>query len=360
MGTGASIGKRRARWLDLAKFFAIIAVMVDHTHGVLYDNTLIFFFSFFSVSVFIITMGVTTVWSYDSGTELLYRKVVRRCLAMIRPYVIATLIYGIAQYGSVDFEKIINHLINFNMAPPFYYVALYIQLVLVSPIIYKLTVTGRKHGIWMVIVSILFVISISVLTTNNTSIFEIYGGGGMLFGGTFLILLFAGMWLGVLCKKINTTAAMDGVLTAVSGVLLIAWCVFLPKDSFDIDTKLHLGNGINPPGITLGVYAILLLLVIFFCDRYLTCMDNPVITRALDFLAVIGQHTLYIFLYHRLFLDYFIPAISTYMGIKINNMPIKWIIYFGLMIAGSMLMEFVLEKFHSWVRSAYVEKVTAI
>lgn len=46
--------KNRVFWIDAAKFLAILAVLVDHTYGVLYENQNIAFGSFFSVSLFII------------------------------------------------------------------------------------------------------------------------------------------------------------------------------------------------------------------------------------------------------------------------------------------------------------------
>lgn len=56
--------KSQIAWLNGAKFVAILAVMVDHTNGVLYSNWSIAYASYFSVSLFIILAGMT---SYFSG-----------------------------------------------------------------------------------------------------------------------------------------------------------------------------------------------------------------------------------------------------------------------------------------------------
>lgn len=54
---------RRIYWVDIAKFLAILAVMTDHTNGVLYSSHYIAYMSYFSVSLFILMMGVTSVCS---------------------------------------------------------------------------------------------------------------------------------------------------------------------------------------------------------------------------------------------------------------------------------------------------------
>ena len=45
-------------WINGAKFIAILAVMVDHTNGVLYTNSQISWASYFSVTVFFIRNNV--------------------------------------------------------------------------------------------------------------------------------------------------------------------------------------------------------------------------------------------------------------------------------------------------------------
>lgn len=51
--------KQRIRWIDCAKTVAIIAVLVDHNSGLLYQNNNIKIISYFSVSLFILLAGIT-------------------------------------------------------------------------------------------------------------------------------------------------------------------------------------------------------------------------------------------------------------------------------------------------------------
>lgn len=60
--TGTNLS--REVWLDVAKFFAIMAVMIDHTNGILYHNQRVAFFSYYSVVLFIIVMGIGIYWEY--------------------------------------------------------------------------------------------------------------------------------------------------------------------------------------------------------------------------------------------------------------------------------------------------------
>ena len=94
MESNAVQTKERTKWVDVAKFMAIIAVMIDHTNGLLYTNQHVAYFSYYSVSLFIVVMGMTTMWSYRKGGNL-FQKVRKKCLGIIRPYIIATIIYGI-------------------------------------------------------------------------------------------------------------------------------------------------------------------------------------------------------------------------------------------------------------------------
>lgn len=60
---------KRVYWIDFAKFLAILAVMVDHTYGVLYHNQKVAFASYYSVSLFIILMGITSYWSSNRAGQ---------------------------------------------------------------------------------------------------------------------------------------------------------------------------------------------------------------------------------------------------------------------------------------------------
>lgn len=86
----------RAHWVDMAKLLAIVGVMIDHTNGVLYTNQSIAFSSYYSVSLFILVMGVTNYWSYKKVYGSAITKVYKGCWKIFRPYICATFIYCVA------------------------------------------------------------------------------------------------------------------------------------------------------------------------------------------------------------------------------------------------------------------------
>lgn len=81
----------KERWVDIGKFFAILAVMTDHVYGDLYTSNKINRVSYFSVPLFIMLMGVTTFWSFNRSTDMIGKKIVRRMFNIVIPYTVAVL-----------------------------------------------------------------------------------------------------------------------------------------------------------------------------------------------------------------------------------------------------------------------------
>ena len=60
---------RQVAWINGAKLVAILAVLVDHTNGVLYINQEFALASYFSVALFVLLSGMT---SYMTNWQLQY------------------------------------------------------------------------------------------------------------------------------------------------------------------------------------------------------------------------------------------------------------------------------------------------
>ena len=69
------IDNMHERWIDIGKSFAIFAVLTDHLCGTLYTRSSIIYSSFFSVSLFILLMGVTTYWTFDKKNETIWKEI---------------------------------------------------------------------------------------------------------------------------------------------------------------------------------------------------------------------------------------------------------------------------------------------
>lgn len=345
----------RSKWVDAVKGLAILAVMVDHVEGRLYTNSNFAYLSYFSVCAFIIVMGITTYWSFDKKNDSLIIKVKSKCIGILEPYLSATLIYCVTIYKTFDLEVYVHHLLYFNASPPFYYVSLYIQLVLITPIVYRtISHVNQANNKKIEYIGIIVVLVIAWLTTSYTNILSIYGGGGKLFGGTYLVLLYVGMLLGKYCNNMYSYVNSRRYF-CIYIVLLLVWMRLLSIDRFKIDQYLPYGSGINPPSISLCIYAILIVMVVFLLEK--TCI-NQVNTRFLwggvekylySKFVYLGRHTLYIFLYHKWFIDYVLIKLEKCM----INIWIKRFSYFILMIFESILIEKLLKKVHRYIEKVY-------
>lgn len=155
------------------------------------------------------------------------------------------------------------HLVYFNAADPFYFVLLYLQLIFVNTILYRtINRCNRMSRGRLVLKGILgiVIIAISALTTQFSNILDVYGGGGRLFGGTYLSLFYVGMiiapYLIVRWKKIYLFGTVIG-----ASFLWILWYRFVSKNQFQLDSRFPFGKGINPPGVTLMCYAVIVFIM---------------------------------------------------------------------------------------------------
>lgn len=165
--------KKRLYWLDMVKVIAILAVIVDHTCGILYNNSNIQYLSFYSVSLFIIAMGYSLFRSYSNkGISIKY--ILKKIIAILIPYIIASAIYLLVQ-SNFTIANYIDALIHFNAGLHLYYVFLYIQLLIISPVIFWMATSKRTNIFINIIVLLIF----CQFSTNYTNILGIYGGGGV-------------------------------------------------------------------------------------------------------------------------------------------------------------------------------------
>ena len=139
----------KEKWINIGKSLAIFGVLIDHTSGILYSHYVFKLGSFFSVSLFILIMGVTTYWSYESSEVKLGIKVVKRVKGILVPYIIAIFMYMIIHLRYIDMDAAVSYFFHFNITGPLYYVLLYIQLLLISPLVYRLIkIIQHKKSLW--------------------------------------------------------------------------------------------------------------------------------------------------------------------------------------------------------------------
>lgn len=103
--------------------------------------------------------------------------------------------------------------------------------------------------------------------------------------------------------------------------------------------------GYNPPGITIMIFSGF---IIGACKNgciLVERINSVVMNKILYFLNKLGKHTLYIFLYHRLFLDYYL---QTYLNDI--NIWAKRISFLIIMIFGSLLIEYIINTIETLIK----------
>lgn len=339
---------KRESWIDVAKIIAILGVLIDHTKNILYLNQNIAYSSYYSVSLFIILMGVTTYKSYSSGVTP--RKIWNKVWAIIYPYLIASFIVFVYYYRMFDFNMYWQQVLTFSADAPYYYVLLYIQLLLLSPIIFRLV--NFSDNIWKQMIVIVLtacgLVYLASVTTLYTNIKDIYGGGGKLLGGTYIIALFVGMLFEKYKKMLLGLHSVTKALLLVVGVvLLLLWRNFICIDRFQFDQRFNFGAGLNPPSVSLLLYAFLIFVVVFFLDQALMIVNSSALIKIWTKLSVLGRHTLYIFLYHKMFRTIIVEKMT------FDNLWIARIIYFSIMIMGSIVVEYIINVIIGFIRASY-------
>lgn len=348
------MAKEKEKWINVAKCMAILAVMADHTYNILYTDENLWYCSFYSVALFVLIMGINSYWSYKHSTDKLGKKVIRRIRNIVIPYGIAVIVYCITSYKYFDFMVILNHFIHFNISGPHYYVFLYLQLLLISPMLYRFIMwtSGGGRRIVLQFLAGIGIVGVAIWTTHYSDILNIPFGGGNLFGGTYLILIYMGMLVADWYDKIDLkNRIFDGICLAVFIGLAFGTWRFICIDHFNLDAKLPFGNGISLPGISVIIYTFAVMFLIFFMVKFLEQFHFKLVDGIISVFDYMGRHTLYIFLYHKYFLDYYLVKAS--FG---TNKVITAIIYFTVMIGGSILIEHIVNFAGTFIDKSYNDR----
>ena len=318
-------------WINCAKFMAICGVMVDHTAGILYTTQNIQWASFYSVSLFILISGLLTYRSIQHHNYSYGKTVLHSLKKIVIAYLIATFIYQVWAYKGFDFVRYLQGLIAFNVSGPFYYVLLYIHLMLISKILYSF-IAFRTRAVFIKDLTVGYcVIAISYIATNYSNVLNVYGGGGKLIGGTYLFLFYLGMMFAKykVFEKITTVKCL--VSTVIGGTVYFGCWSFALRNGLNVDNQLHFG-AFNPPGIT---FMTLSLGMIFMCYGVFSLTSRvKILSSATGFVSRLGSHTLYIFLFHRFWLDYILRPY-----VAISDEYLRALVYYGVMTGGSILIE---------------------
>lgn len=348
----------RLLWIDVAKMVAIIGVLFNHVGPVIYLPESVTYYSYYSVSLFIMLLGITTYGSLQRNKRSTGNLLFRKCWAIIRPFLVGSFIFVYYNDKMFDFLLWFKHLLAFDAFPQYYFVLLYLQLILISPLLYKLLTMelwGKKKIVFEILVFFILVY-VSRVTSMKTNILDVYGGGGKLFGGTYLTLLYMGMWFAKYKEHLHISRFAAIPVFCISLGLSVACGMFVAYDKCFLDCYLPFGATINPPGLCLTVYALLVGTTVFSLDTLVSGFGGKLLTAIWNGFAYIGRHTLYIFLYHLFFIYVVFDYLARKFHFVISTNPWRGIVYFASMIFGSILIEYIFEAIHKFVASAYTKQ----
>ena len=304
-------------WLDLLKGIAMIAVVIDHLFYY-YNNLSIQVHTGFHVSLFILLAGFTSAISIQNrGGIVNLSYILKRVSKIFVPYLFATFIYC---FYNKNFNPILifKKIITFSASGQLYFVFFYLQLIAISFLIYKI-VNHQKTKL-LDIPLVIFFYFLANLFNENKIINSFYGGSGVLFGGSFFFLYTLGFFIKkyeyILDKKI-----FNYLLLPIS---LISFSLF---EYFNLISK----SWSNPANNLLIIYC-LIVFSLFSSLYQLVLFHFPKILKPI---TLVGQQSLYVFLYHTLiinifskvflFANYYILLffLSIYLPILISSLPKK-------------------------------------
>ena len=180
----SALPRERVLWLDGVKCVAIIAVLLNHTQWVVYSSPWLMTFSTCCISLFILIAGMTSYLSDQRHARTWLQTFLLGSRRIFLAYLVTVFIYHAAdasQHGQpmlfFDFEAYLAHLIRFDLPAPAYYVALYLQLMLVNRFLYRCIEGLPERGrlVWEIGGGV-FLLLFAAYATNRTNILGIYGG----------------------------------------------------------------------------------------------------------------------------------------------------------------------------------------
>lgn len=287
-------------WINVAKAFSAGGVVLQHVEGYAYTDIDIFYSVWWAVALFVMIGGYNAMLSYENRGVVIVKK---RIKEIVVPYLFATAVYVFYNNQFLNATKLLSHLIHFDATGPLYYVAVYIQLVLATPILCGIVQwCEEKNVVFRYMTAWLSILAVCYVTTHLTNIFDIALGGGSLFAGPWLSFWFLGMFVKRCSWKIGKKNYRIAVSTLNTGLILL-WQYFFVNQGWNLILK-PMFNG-NQVRMTWANALETVLLFFWFKEVVggIEIVSGEMGKKVLKPFDLMGRHTLYIFLYHMLFLS---------------------------------------------------------
>ena len=134
------------RYIQIFRAIAIIAVVMIHTTPAGQWQVFCKPFINFAVAAFIFLSGYLTKTENDNWLKFYIRRITR----VLVPYIIWTVIYSIPDIQSSGPSALVKNLLCANATTTLYYIFVYIQFVLLTPLLGKLAKSPYRHLGWLI------------------------------------------------------------------------------------------------------------------------------------------------------------------------------------------------------------------
>lgn len=261
----------------------------------------------FSVATFLFLSGYLTKTENNNWIAF-YRK---RIFRVIIPYLIWTILYSLPAIKSNGIESLIKNILTAKASVPLYYIFVYIQFVLLTPLLAKLAKSKYKLFGWLIApTSILIFKYYSLFTGIDNNIFiEIFWSDSCLGWFTFYYL---GLLLGNNLIKRNYSLQSLIILYIISiFIQIIEGYVWFLHGEVNCGTQLKLSSLLTSTLFLLCIHTILI---------------KEEFNTKNKFLILLGDYSFGIYLCHMMIMKYsrFIPFYN-HMPYPINSVTITLI-----------------------------------
>lgn len=314
----------REKWLDQIRGIAIIMVVTEHLMGIVHHTEAIQVVTLFCTSVLVICMGITQTWGYQkafasgeiSKNGDIVKYLYRRMLPIICMLCLGTIVYMTYsnEWIGLEVDKLLTKIINCDAVGPFYFFRHYINLTLLSPVLYFFAVSINSIKYKRIAMICNLVLLLTCFAIGYWSVCRIE-----LLGRSYLFLYSLGMVWGGVEKSIKRTknSLVIGAaffLVGIISTIKFYWARLGGNFAYAEGLNSFTPNlQLNPPNVPIIIYSIgcFVLMWYFFKNN-----RNGILWEGL---SLIGQYSLDIFVWHPLV----IGIISSMVG---NLFKSQWLI----------------------------------
>ncbi|MEG1752433.1 MAG: acyltransferase [Christensenella sp.] len=315
----------RTGWIDFVRGFAILAVVLNHSNAfsTIFSNARFIILSFFSVTLLIFISGYNFYNTYFKRKILTYpyKLVVKKAAKLFVPYVLAITLTSWIITETYDLMYIIKQIPTFSTWGPYYYVFLYLQLLLISPVMYFAVMLCCKksqsilHKTINTSVLIVCVYIVSYFSFASTKTFEIWGGAKYIGGGSYLLVMATGMLMANFTKSNISVETKEAdvrkrrvflwIAAAISWISLFVFAFFWERNNYEIfsfETKIwFIGATDKAQSATVLFYSVLVFISLYFLYNAIETLP-PTCMKLCKLICLpietCGKYSMDIFLYH--------------------------------------------------------------